>query len=272
MTWFGDVLRSAHRLSNSVGVLRNLWWLALVIGGSGFAAWRFGRSSGWCVVAGGSLAVLGLVTLAIGLVCVHRASIPQYTCESAEYEYGFDANDPRRQWQVASIRIRANRDDVALFRSRYYWSGQGESSLTALNGHHIVAEGAAMGSERRYYYVLMKKPLNRGERALIKIKQSFFDKERKFQPVLAKSLNDPVGRLTLRVSFPAGWEPGRVVSQELRPSRSPEVEWRTVREAKVDLEEAGETSQAAFTLDTPRVGRRYALSWEPWSKYYKSSN
>ncbi|GAA4714720.1 hypothetical protein [Phytohabitans rumicis] len=271
MTWFSDALRSAHRLSNSISVFRNLWWLLLAVGGGGVVAWRLGRAGGWYLTVGTVLAVLGVVTLAAGIVMMRRASIAPYTWESAEYVYRFDGDDPRRQVQLTKIKIRANRDDVAFFRNRYYWTGQGESRLLPLNGHRVVAERVAMDSQRRYYYVLLDRPLNRGDTAVIQIRQELFDEERTFQPVLAKSLNEPVGRLTLRVIYPAGLEPRHVVARELVRSRNPEADWRTVHERDAEIESTGETTEAIFVANDPRTGRRYALYWGPWGNYTKTT-
>ncbi|MCW6007978.1 hypothetical protein K1W54_26045 [Micromonospora sp. CPCC 205371] len=253
-------------------MLRNLWFLAfVVVGGGGFVVWRFGRAGGWLVTFGLGLAVLGIATMIVGMVLIRRASVPPYTWESAEYEYRFDRDDPRRHVQVTKIKIRANRDDVALFRNRYHWTGQGENRLRVLSvGHRIVAEGVTPESQRRYYYVLLDRPLNRGQTAVIHIRQDLYDAGYAFHPVLAKSLNEPVGELTLRVVYPSGLEPWRVMARELVRNGNSDSGWRTLRERPVDLDSTGDTSEAVFETSSPRVGRRYDLAWEPWTKYHKS--
>jgi hypothetical protein len=269
VTWFSEALRNAHRLSNFIGVLRNLWFLVLVVvGGGGVMVWQFSRTGGWFVTVGVGLAVLGIVALIVALVLYRRASVAEYTWESAEYVYRFDRDDPRRQVQFTKIKIRANRDDVAFFRNRYYWTGQGENRLRVLgSGQRIVAEGVATDSQRRYYYVLLERPLSRGQTAIIHIRQDLFDTGHTFHPVLAKSLNEPVGELTLRVVYPTGLEPRRVVAREQVRSGNSDSGWRTVRERQVELESTGDASEAVYETSVPRVGRRYDLSWEPWPNY-----
>lgn len=271
MTWFSEALRNAHRLSNFIGVLRNLWFLVLVVvGGGGVMVWQFSRTGGWFVTVGVGLAVLGIVTLIVALVLYRRASVAEYTWESAEYVYRFDRDDPRRQVQVTRITIRANRDDVVLFRSSYYWTGKGDSHLRVLNGHRLVAEEVAMDSQRRYYYVLLDRPLNRGEKAVIEIRLELFDEAWEFQPVLAKSVSEPLSKLTLRVIYPAGLEPHQVLARELVRSPNSDLGWRAVRKKDAELRSTGDTREVIYETSGPRVGRRYELYWKPWSKYSKT--
>lgn len=270
MTWFSGAVRNAHRLSNSIGVFRNLGWLVAIVAGGGLAVWQMARTAGGYVTAAAALAGVGIGALITGLLLIRRASVPSYSWESAEYEFRFDPSDPRHQVQFTKIKIRANRDDVILFRNSYLWTGKGASHLQTLNGHRVVAEGVVVDSQRQYYRVLLERPLNRGDTAVIKIRQEFFDEDRKFQPVLAKNINEPVGKLTLRVIFPVELEPRQVVSRELVRSRSSESGWRTVHERNADLEKTGDASEVVYEASGPRVGRRYDISWEPWTKYAQS--
>lgn len=258
-------------LSLYVKVLRNLWWLLVVIGGGGVGMWSLGRPGGWYVTIGTILVTLSVVIFGAGLVLVRRATGPPYTLKAAEYEYQFDHDDPRRQVQLTRIWIQANRDDVILFRQQYYWTGQGESHLRSLNDHRIVAEGTNLYSNTSYYIVLFDRPLKRGETTSIIIRQDFFDEGWKLQPVFSSSPDETAERLTLRVVYPAGWEPKRVMGQELVRLRNSDAGWLPIRQSDINIERVGDRSVVVYEADAARRGRRYALYWGPWPRYGKAN-
>jgi hypothetical protein len=187
----------------------------------------------------------------------------EYSWESAEYTYTFDPDDPLKQSNNIKVTIRANRHNVNLFKKRYSWTGHGSAKLTLADSRHKLLTEMTRDSDWHYYYILLDHPLRKGARETIQIRQELYDAARVFQPLLAKDIVEPVGKLVLRVVFPANLRPTRAVAAEMAKTKHLS-EWEVVREEELEVNET--TGEVSYRCDRPVTGRRYEIMWF-WTKY-----
>jgi uncharacterized membrane protein YbaN (DUF454 family) len=263
------LLEDVQRAGAKIGAYRNVAWLLAALTGLGALILGFSMKLGLAavVVVVGALATLGMMITA--LVLYRRSVAPVYRWLSAEYIYKFAADDLRRQTQIIKIRIRANRDNVTIFHNSYYRTGVGESEIRIVGSSgHKVCQAQAKGSGRRNYYVHLQQPLGRNQETVIHLEQSLFDEDRKFMPILAKRVSEPVDKLTLRVVFPLEAQPTTITKAlQCRQSNSDPEHWITVKHDEAEWNRDDRSAEVAYYPSTPKLGYRYELEWEPWDIY-----
>lgn len=206
------------------------------------------------------LVVIVVLGLAVAYLLVRFTSAELergYRWTSAWYRYSFDSQDPHYHQQHVRIRITALRNGVCVFSNQYLWSGWGVD-----DGPRVLTPGQRLlGTVERSsgwsrYRVELATPLRRGESADVEVVQELCDSEEAFLPFLAKTVQEPIGTLTLSVDLP--------------DSSAVQGAWRIVRDGfgpgarEVSREQAvvgpGDTD-LRFTVEGPRRGYNYELAW-----------
>ena len=82
--------------------------------------------------------------------------------------------------------------------------------------------------------------------------------------MFTKDVTVPVPNLSIRVAFPPALRPSRVLAAELERSNTGDVYWQIIHEREVPLDPI--TGEVLYTVERPRIGRRYQLVWT-WTGY-----
>jgi hypothetical protein len=267
MNRLSQLAERTRALSSWIEALRNIWGLAALFGLIAFLLVRIAvvRYGIWpTLIVLGGLVVAACAGFAVGWrVARRRLTVNDYSWESADYTYRIDPDDPLHHVQIAKIVIRANRHNVQLFRSRYWWTGVGQSRLKVLSPQHrLVAD--FVRDAWHYYYILLEQALSKGGRTAVVVEHDLYDADRMFQPMISKDVSEAVVALTIRVVFPPHLRPRKVLAAELSRSRDRDVYWQTVREKEIPVDDA--TGEVVFSPGRPRLGRRYRLAWT-WTGY-----
>ncbi|MBQ0904423.1 hypothetical protein [Micromonospora sp. U21] len=243
--------------------------IALAILAVGFAGWlvtqlpdEAGTRTSIIMLAVGLLTGLALGALSATLLLQRRSRIVEiqrgYKWISAEFHYEIDEQDPHQHTHFVKIYIEATRDGAFLFRNQYLWSGSGsEAPLEVTSkGHRLLGE-VKKSSGWAAYYVDLGHEMQKGERSCVEIVQRLTDSGEKFDPFIAKTVQERIDELTLSISLP----------QHLRPL----AVWRIERTgfgpgAKVVRRDQGELGNgsptAVFVKKNPKIGHNYELLWE----------
>ncbi len=259
-------------LSTWVEVLRNVWALAALLGLLGFVLARvaFAYYGLWPVLIGLAVVLAAAATGFAGgrYTATKQRASGEYSWHAADYTYQIDQADVLHHIQTSTIRIRANHDNVQLFRNRYWWTGVGRSELAVLSpGHKLITE--LVRDAWCYYYILLEQALGKGGYTTIVVRHDLYDSERKFQPMFTKDVTVAVPNLAIRVVFPPVLRPSRVLAAELERSNTGEVYWQVIHEREVHLDPT--TGEVVYTVERPRLGRRYQLAWT-WTGYPEPTN
>jgi hypothetical protein len=267
MNRLAQIAERTRALSSWIEALRNIWGLAALFGLVAFLLLRISvvRYGAWpTLIVLGGLAVAACLGFAIGWFAARvRLAVNDYSWESADYTYRFDPEDPLHHVQVARITIRANRHNVQLFRNRYWWTGVGDSQLRVRSPQHRLLADIVRDAWH-YYYVLLEQALSKGGRTTVVVEHDLYDKDRMFQPMITKDVSEALVGLTMRVVFPAQMRPRKVLAAELVRSRDRHVYWQILKEREITVDDA--TGEVVFSVDRPRLGRRYRILWT-WTGY-----
>jgi hypothetical protein len=248
-----------------IGVARNLGWLLMAIAG---AVYLIGKYTGSGTVPPVfSYSALGLVAFGLGLLVGTLAMMRrmsnarEYSWESAEYLYEFNADDVLKHQQTVKVTIKANKQNVEVFKNRYSWTGSGGSSpLPQLlsPGHKLITE-ISRDAQWKYYYVVFDRPLRKGATTELEVRQDLYDRAKTFQSMLAKDVIEPIGSLKLRVIFPPSMRPKDARAIELTRPRNGGNEWEIADECPVPVDTT--TGEAVYDVGRPKTGARYQIIW-----------
>ncbi len=101
--------------------------------------------------------------------------------------------------------IEAVRSGVSFFRHSYRWTGNGMQDVPVITspGHRSLGILAPSG-QWVFHYVVFDEPLRAGDRAIVKVEQSLYDTERRFQSFLSANVrNIGFDWMKLKVVLPA---------------------------------------------------------------------
>lgn len=187
-----------------------------------------------------------------------RRYIRGYEWVSAEYVYKIDPVDPTLHIATTKIEIRALRDDVRVFENRYSWSGtglQGDPTVSG-PGRQILLPMSWDGSFR-HYFVSFNPPLVRREIATIEIRQEFRDTAGDFQKYYAKTVVEPLRRLSLKVVLLSGLPSVTVTHTE----RSSNGGGRVINRCAGSYD--GSTGEIFWEVrGRPKRGHNYRIDWQ----------
>jgi hypothetical protein len=225
-------------------------------------AWLLSHTAVAAGLAG--LATGSAITLLVGALEYRRASwdsspwvLLGYRWVSATFHLTFDPLDPDRHWQRSEILIEALRNGVDRFENRYSTTATGPGAdpgpqLVKSPGQTLL--GPIRQSTWNYYEVWLGRQLRAGERAKIVVVQQFTDRAHTFLPHLSKTIAEPIGLLTLKVSFAPNRMPLEVRAATQRGNPGPR--------ADAPILELDDQGQVTRVEHRPRIGYEYLIEWD----------
>jgi hypothetical protein len=271
MSRLAEIAEKTRTFGSWIETLRNIWGLTAVLGIIAFFLGRLAIAQYglWPTLAGfGLLVVVAGAGFGLGwYAAARRMVMADYSWELADYTYQFDPSDVLHHVQTSKITIRASRHNVQLFRNRYWWTGVGRSDLSVVSPQHKLLTEVVRDAWR-YYYVLLEQALSKGGSTTVVVRHDLYDTERMFQPMITKDVSESVAGLTLRIVFPPPLRPTKVLAAELSRSKAREVYWQIAKEQEIEVDRA--TGEVVYTVDHPKLGRRYRLMWT-WTGYPSAS-
>jgi hypothetical protein len=263
--------RRVLEASSWVSAVRNVVWVAGAIGVAGVAVLYLTDSSPHARI--GALCLLVAATLTGAGMLIHRsysrtaAAGMGYRTVSIKYVYTFDKRDHGRQRQEVTTTIEALRNGVSLVEAKYRWSGRGGCRISlASKGQVLLADPMMTYGGWTRYYVHLLRPLARGERAEIQIRQDVEDADRRMDFVLTKTVRERLETLTLAVTFPANGPRAEDVWAIERRGPLDDVHGRR----QIDIDYDAKERRAKLTMWKPTPGRTYAIEWM-WPQYRGSA-
>lgn len=176
------------------------------------------------------------------------------------------AEEDFRQHAMSRVfEIEAIRSGVSFFRHWYQWTGHGveECPVVTSPGHRSLGVLANSGPWV-YHYIMFDRPLEAGERAVVRLEQSLYDTKRKFSSSFGSSVRgEGLDWLELRVVLPESSRPSSVyrqVSVDLGESLHPVLELSSA--GAVDFSAEPGMAVLEWKPNLLRPGHRYSLKWE----------
>lgn len=210
------------------------------------------------LVAGGILLVLGtLVTFRILLADrVFALALPYNGLYWKEALYRLTIHDDNVVEQAVELRVVALRDGVDRLQMGYRWTGAGKATLAVeSDGCYLLAKPRNEGGWQ-HYQIEFERFLRAGEERSIVVKQTLVDEAGTFEPMLTKTVDQPIGQLTLAV-VPSKIDPPTYVTRYEYWSDCPRFAPLSYERELWDPQ----TGEARWVIRAPRLGRVYGMSW-----------
>jgi hypothetical protein len=215
-------------------------------------------TSNWALLAaGGTATIASLATTYIA----YKAIISSTTLRndiywrSATFTYTISKNAVDYD-QVVEIEIQALRDGINTFVNKYWWTGTGEQDIRVLSKGHFL-EGPPIPREAwRYYRVNLGRALPAGSTERVVIKQVLKDQGKTHEPILSKTVTEPIGKLALKVNLPRNRHPAKITRNEY----SSAFIINPVSSEIADFDTA--TWQIRWEISNPKLGHTYTIRWE----------
>ncbi|MET8150283.1 hypothetical protein ACIBSW_13335 [Actinoplanes sp. NPDC049668] len=265
------VANSLHKkildVSSWISAARNGAWVVGALGILSAGALYLTRSvpSVRLIVA----ALLLIAVSAAGGFLIHRrlgnagVSPWGYRVISIRYDFTFDKKDHGRQRQDIEIQLEAIRPNVSLFEAKYRWSGHGPARLSLQTSAQLLLTHPDMTYEGwTYYYVKLLRPLQRGERTTIKIRQDLEDVNRRMDFQLTRTVRESLDLLVLCVNFPNSGPREKDIWAVERRSALKDI--GNLQRLAIDYDSS--ERRAELTVPDPTPGKTYAIEWT-WPGY-----
>lgn len=162
------------------------------------------------------------------------------------------SDDPEVMIGDTIINIRALRDGVDRVNLKFFWTGTGTSDLKLQSPGHYISGKPVRREVFSYYDVCFGRRLKANEPEEIRIRQTFEDTGRTFEPVLSKTVTEPVEKLLLQVNFE---KPPATITRYIHASYFPVDEQYSER-----LPFTGNVH--TWEIKRPKYGNKYTLRWE----------
>lgn len=210
-----------------------------------------------------SLIVLGLFQIKYSLSQPTRWLLRGYRWVSAEYLYCLEDETLKCHSQIIKIRLKATRPGVNLFENKYSWTGQGEEKLPIVLSKGHILMGSYGHRRWKYYYVYLGYELNRGEEVDVILKQELIDQVGTFEPYLAKTINESIESLKLRVLLPEKCSLTKADNCELKGTEHSSKIVKKVASNRHTIGHEGKVyHELSYEIPKPRRNRRYEIRWE----------
>ncbi len=212
---------------------------------------------GWLLVAGGLLLMLGaLLTFRILLADrVFALSMPYSSLYWKKALYRLTVLQENVVEQVVKLHVVALRDGVDRLQLAYRWTGSGKATLSVESeGCYLLAKRRADGWQ--HYEIEFERFLRVGEARTVVVRQTMVDEAGSFEPILTKTVDQPIGQLTLTV-VPSKDPPPTYVTCYEYWSDSPRFAPLSYVREPWDPQAVEKT----WVIRSPRLGRAYGISW-----------
>lgn len=230
--------------------------------GVAFFSWilRF-QSLLWPLIyfASGLLVSLIIYFLTYSRSARSRWLLQGYRWLQVEYQYHIHNDDPSHHTQTITILLQAIRSGIDHFENRYFWTAQGqEDTPTILSPGHSLMGPVIQHGGWKHYYVHFGHELTKGEKVEVKIRQELYDHDGKFEPFLAKTMSEPVNRLSLKVVLSSTIHPLHIDCTEEKGA----VPFNNlVKKLSCKINFDGENQIISLDVPHPTLGHRYEIRW-----------
>jgi len=211
----------------------------------------------WTIFATGGLVASGIL---VAIWVLYRNILEATSLRADLYwkkaKYSFQIfEDNVSMQQVAEITVQALRDGIDRLQNKYYWTGRGEMRLEILSkGHHLLGK-PVLKEAWHYYDVSLGRSLRAGETETVVIRQTMRDTAGTFEPILTKTVTEPLEHLTLEVIPSRTSPPDKVIRFEhasyfpTHPVRSEAMPWHK------------EEEKIVWEIDSPKLHHTYGIRW-----------
>lgn len=245
VTW--GMLSSILVVVSSVAGILSFLGLSGVVLGAIFKSW---------VLSVPALAIgLPSLFLLVGIFFAVQKSTTARTdlvWELAHYHLRLSKNS-ETMIQDVFLRIRALRDGADRVEQKYFWTGTGTSDIEILSDGHYVSGEPKRIEAFRYYDVCFGHKLKAGDVEEVRIRGEFYDTGETFEPLLSKSVTEPIETLILEVSFTDNSVP-KFITRYTHSSYFPADEKYSER-----FTFEGHTHK--WEIPHPKIGYKYLLRW-----------
>jgi hypothetical protein len=256
-------LRLFAALAEAVNVSSAAVLVAPVVVGAALAVYGAVTSRPTIAAAGLGAVALVLVAAVAGFTMLSgsiRRILYGYYFKKLEIVYSVDEHDERRHRQETTFDLHVVRSGLRIIPARYWWSGSRSSEDN--DRHHAprLIRGAqeilgpVQDSRWWIYWIYLGRAQPSGTDRQIVVTHDLLDEDRRFQPVLAKTVIEPLDRLVLRVRLPPSMWPVRVEAEETIPALDRSKTY------PCELDEAGR--EIRLDVRRPVFGHKYRLRWE----------
>jgi len=153
-----------------------------------------------------------------------------------------------------TVRLRALKDGLTLYRDKYRWTGSGVASIVTTNREHEFVD-TARKSVWQLYEVRFDKSLRRNELVDAEVVWSLHDPQHTAVPFFSATVEEPTDILTLQVRL----NPQLGVREVICEHSSSIGAKRPFQETRHPLNDDGEFT---WNIETPKLLHHYEIRWK----------
>lgn len=210
------------------------------------------------LIAGGVVLVVGaLVTFRILLADrVFAFSLPYNGLYWKKALYRLTILQDNVVEQTVKLHVVALRDGVDRLQLAYRWTGAGKATLAVESeGCYLLAKPRTVGGWQ-HYQVEFERFMRAGESRTVVVRQTMVDEAGTFEPMLTKTVDQPIGQLTLAV-VPSKTDPPTYITRYEYWNDCPRFAPLSYARELWDPQ----ANEVKWVIRAPRLGRVYGISW-----------